>query len=217
MRVLFFFMALISPLHAKTTRFEVRDAVGRDVVQFVSQAPLDKTVGLTSSIAGWVELDPERLSTALKGEFEVDIRAFDTGMELRNEHFWGKYMTTAEFPTASFVFQRGESSDQKVLLNQEPVRVNVQGDLKIRGKVKAISIPLKLTYFKESEFTKQRLGGNLLKISADFSIDVTRFGIEFPDALKLVLSKTVNLSVDVVGTDALPQAVIPSPPHKPTR
>lgn len=211
-------MALISPLHAKTTRFEVRDAVGRDVVEFISQAPLDKTVGLTSGIAGWVELDPEGLSTASKGEFEVDVRAFDTGMELRNEHFREKYMATAEFPTASFVFQQGQSSSLKMLLNQKPVIVNVQGDLKIRGKVRTISTPLKLTYFKESEFTKQRLGGNLLKISANFSVDVTQFGIEIPETLKLVLSKTVNLFVDVIGTDALPQAVIPSPPpNKPTR
>ncbi|MCB0403913.1 MAG: hypothetical protein KDD51_03955, partial [Bdellovibrionales bacterium] len=87
LRTLFILFVLVqTSMASEWTRFEVRDAAQRDVVQFTSDAPLEKVIGVNSSLRGWVALDPNNLSKGVTGEFEVDMRTFDTGMLLRNEH-----------------------------------------------------------------------------------------------------------------------------------
>ncbi|MCB0416828.1 MAG: YceI family protein, partial [Bdellovibrionales bacterium] len=93
-------------LGSEWTRFEVRDAAQRDIVQFTSDAPLEKVLGVNSSLRGWIAVDPNNLSKGVQGEFEVDMRTFDTGMLLRNEHFRTQFLETNQYPFSTFKIDR---------------------------------------------------------------------------------------------------------------
>ncbi len=185
---------------AKPTRFEVKDIVGRDLVSFVSEAPLDRLVGITNHVAGWLEVDLENPQT-LRAELEVDMRSFETGIELRNEHFREKYLNTADFPFSSFSLKKSTFPPKSVLTDGKIVQGKLEGELKIRNIVKSVTVAAKLGYFKESELTKQRLGGNLLRLSGIVDIEPNQFGISVNENLKLLIAPKVKAHVNIVGTD----------------
>lgn len=196
---------------AKAARFEVRDAAQRDVVQFISDTPLEKVVGVSTGIVGWTELDPEAIGSGVKGEFEVDLRTFDTGNSLRNEILRDKFFQTAEFPSAVFTVSRLIRSDKSRLIDGQPTVMRVEGKLRVKGVTKSQAVLLKVTYFKSSETTRQRLGGNLLRVSCNFDLDLGSFGIPLPDAVRARVSQFVQVAVDVVGSDNPNANVVPIP------
>lgn len=197
-------------VESAVTRFEFRDAVQRNVVFFISDALLEKTVGLSNAIAGWIEVDPDRVGAGLNGEFEVDMRTFDTGIELKNEHLREKFLSTSEVPFSMFTLKRVASSAPPKLTDQQPVTLMVEGELKLKGVSKLVTLPLKLTFFRESEITKQRSGGNLLKLAANFEVDLPTFNIPWPENWRSRLARKIQVSVDALGTTAPPPVLIPT-------
>lgn len=207
--VLILFFSLSS--HSKNTRFEVKDAVGRNLVLFISEAPLEKTFGFTSFITGWLEFDLENICPTLQGEFKVDMRTFDTGIELRNAHLRDKFLTTGEFPFAIFTFKKCLNLSSGKILKGDKIDIEMEGNFQIRGISQMKSLHLFLNYFKETTLTKKRLYGNLLKLSTEFVIPFTPFGIPVLEPMKSVLSSEARVSVDLVATDASPPELIPIP------
>lgn len=182
-------------------RFEVRDAVHRDVVQFLSDAPLGRTIGTNQWIKGWVEVDLSNLKKATRGEFEVDMRGFDTGIQLRNHHLRDSFLTTQKFPYAKFTLDKVEHVSKNQLTVGQPVVAELSGTLHFRDVSQKMRVKAKLIYFKEDTETKKRLPGNLLRVSADFTMDLKTHGVPWEDSLKMHIAQFVKVSVDVVGTD----------------
>jgi len=208
---------------ARTVRFDMRDAVERNLVQFISDAPLEKTVGLSHSFGGWLELDPERLNDGIKGEFEVDVRTFHTGIDLKDDQVRDRFLGGSEYPIATYTITRLSSTSGPKLKEGQPVTARVEGTLQARGVSRPQPILLKLVYFRESELTHQRLSGNLVKMSATFDIDSGQFNVNVPDNLRSRVARFVQVMVDAVGTDSSPAASTPSvdglkpkEPQKPT-
>jgi len=193
----------------KNIRFDFRDAFQRDIVNFTSDAPLEKIIGLSTAVSGWLEIDPDKLAGPARGEFEVDLRTFDTGSAMRNEQLREKFLGTAEHPVASFSVSRLVNPSKPKLGDQQSVVAKVEGTLKIRGLSRPFSILTKLVYFKQSEMTKQRLNGNLLKLTGTFDIDLSAFSILLPDAFKYRIARFVQVSVDAVCTNAPVPALVP--------
>jgi polyisoprenoid-binding protein YceI len=212
----YFLISLILPLvaFAKSTRFDFRDAGSRNVIEFVSDGTLEKIVGLSTSFSGWMELDPERLSDSFKGEFEVDVRTFTTGIESRNDQMKEKFLNAGEFPVAVFTVTRLVSISRAKLGDQQPITAKLEGILKMKGMQKIQSILAKFVYFKESELTKQRLGGNLLKVSANFDLDLSQFNVSLPDNQRARLTRFLQMSVDAVGSDQPPILTQSAPAEK---
>ena len=203
---LLWFQYLSVLVFAKNVRFEVRDAVQRDLVVFTSDAPLEKVIGQTNAVVGWIALDIDNLTDPVTGEFEVDLRTFDTGMELRNDHFRDRFMNTSEFPFATFTIIRLINPPAKGKLGEQAVKLKAEGELKLKGLSKLLTVSMRLTYFKESPLSQQKLGGNLLRISSQMNVDVLSFGIPWNDTLKARLSRNVDVAIDLVGTDRPPLA-----------
>lgn len=199
-------VALVLPLVAlaKPTRFDMRDGGLRNLVEFVSDALLEKTVGISNAVTGWIELDPDKVGDGIKGEFEVDVRTFETGIEPRNEAVRDKMLLAPEFPIATFTLSKVMSVSKPKLAEGQPVIARVDGTLKAKGIQKPVPVNLKLVYLKESDVTRQRLPGNLLKVSATFDVDTALFGITVPDAFKSRFARFIQVSADVVGSDRPP-------------
>jgi polyisoprenoid-binding protein YceI len=209
-QIIFLFAFLLSSLsYAKLMHFDARDAVQRDVVQFSSDALLEKVAGISSSVAGFVEVNPDQITEGFKGEFEVDLRTFDTGSPLRNENLRDKFFNVSEFPTATFSFTRLVNASKPKLQDQQTVIARVEGSLKLKGVSKPQTITVKLVYFKASDLTRQRYQGNLLRMSTNFDVDTSQYNITIADSLKSRLARFVQVSADLVASDAPPPILVP--------
>lgn len=195
--------------YARPVRFDFKDAGMRNLVEASSEMPFERVVGLSNFIGGWIELDTERLAGPVRGEFEVDLRTFQTGIDARDELLREKVLNVAEFPKAIFVLEKFTKFSKPVLADGHTVHGRWEGTLKVRGVTKPQSMLVKLTYFRENEKTKQRAMGNLLKVDTSFDLDTSAFGFLIPETFRFQLSKFLQLSVDVIGTDRLPSVLPP--------
>ncbi len=203
---------------AKPVRFDMRDGLQRNVVYFVSDNALEKVVGLSTALWGWVELDPTDVGRGVRGELEMDMRTFETGLPARNQHLREKIFLSNENPAAKFTIKRLLKTPKKGLLSLQPVTVEVEGDLFFRGLTVSERVALRVTYMTESEKTRQRLPGNLLRAQATVSLDLGRYQIEIPDSMHLRFGPKVEVNLDAVGSDASPAgaaAVLPPEGPKP--
>jgi polyisoprenoid-binding protein YceI len=207
MRRLFILLAILLagvPVQARTTRFDFRDVGLRNLIHFVSDAPLEKILGISNFVSGWIELDPDHLGDNARGEFQVDVRTFETGIDSRNDQLRDKVFDAAEFPIAVFTVQKILNVSQPRLGAGQPISARIQGLMKIKGVSHPQDILVKLLLLGQTEVTKQRLAGNLLKLSASFDVDTSQYNLTVPDAFRERFSKFVQVEVDAIGTDSLP-------------
>lgn len=191
---------------AKPTRFEVKDAAFRNLIQFSSDAPLEKVVGTSHFITGWVEVDPQNLKGAFKGEWEVDMRGFEMGPDSRQMKLRETLLSTPEFPGASFKADKLLDPSANELAAGKAVTAKISGTLTVRGVARRHELAVKATYFPETDWTKKRLGGNLLKMSTTFDLALADVKFTIPDLLSGLLAPSLKVSVDAMGTDQLPVA-----------
>jgi len=198
-------LVALFPLSAFALRFDFRDALQRNTVYFVSDGLLEKTVGLTTAMTGWVEIDPDKPGETVAGEWEVDTRLFQTGFEGRNDVIREKFFKAFEFPIATFKATRWLTPPKK-LVDQKVQTAKLEGELTLRGVKKIVPVEVKLTFFKPSDLTSGRLSGQLLKVSAEFNMAPDEFSLPIPDIFKNRYAKQVQVHVDAVGTDKPPQS-----------
>lgn len=212
-RLLIFPLLVFSCLaFSKPTKFEVRDALLRDLMEWTFEAPLEKWVGIHPTVWGYIELDPENLNAGIKGEFEFDARAMETGSQARNDFIKEKLFLAQENPVGVLTLGKPLNISKPKLSDQQPVSIRLQSTLKWRGMSKNINLLGKWTFFKESEITKQRLMGNLLKMSLTFDVDLGAFGVSFQGNSKYKMPRYSQVSIDLVGTDATPPSLRPESP-----
>ena len=191
----------------RAVRFDMRDGGLRNLVQFTSDAPLEKVVGVSNTLAGWLTLDPERLQDGIRGEFEADVRTFETGMPSRNEQLRDVILNASAHPVATFKIDRVVATSKPRLVEGAPTLVRLEGSLKIRGVTRPQLVIAKLSYFRESPTTRQRLPGNLLKVSATLDVDTEQFQITMPAGFQALMARYVQITVDMVGSDRIPARV----------
>lgn len=189
------------------TMFFVNDPVGRNVVTFTSEAPLEDIVGTTHQIVGHIVWDPENPAKIGKGNFTVPIESLDTGIPLRNEHLRGEdWLNAAEYPQITLAIKsikNVEKEKETEAFTTYSLDMDVQ--LALHGQTKTMTIPGKATYFPESEKTRQRLPGNLLAGRSEFEVNLSDFGIA-SDIIGLKVANEIKIDVRFVATDAKPEA-----------
>lgn len=198
-------LALTVTTAAQTTlTFNVNDQRGRDVVTFTSKAPLETIIGKTSQATGFVTVDIDDVMSATTGKFSVDLASLKTGIDMRDGHMRDNYLETAKYPNAVFEMTKVISADSDVLTDQTPVNIVVDGNFSLHGITKAITIPLTVTYFKETESTKNRLPGDLLHIVGTFDILLSDYNIERPQFVILKVDQKQKVDIDLFGSTGLP-------------
>jgi hypothetical protein len=209
-KILFGLLVLFSSQSVWATKFEMKDLGQRNLILINSESSLERTVALSHFISGWVELNPEN-PDSINGEFEMDVRTLDTGIELKNMQIRDQLLSAQEFPIAKGSFSTSQGNGKIKLIDGKPVSVKVDCVFKIKNTTKTLPVSLKLTFFKESEESRQRLTGNLLKLSANWDLDLLSFGISIPTKSSALFAKSVQVSVDMVGTDRLPNNALSLP------
>lgn len=191
-------------------RFEMKDLAQRNLILINSDAQLERTVAISHFVSGWVEVDPDKVES-LTGEFELDVRTLDTGLELKNIQITEQLLASHEFPIATGTLNVSLGALKAKLIDGKPLTVKVNCVFKIKNRTQTLPVNVKLTYFKEGELSRQRLTGNLLKLSATWDVDLMAFGITIPEKSSALIAKNLSVSLDMVGSDRLPNNALSLP------
>ena len=167
------------PLPLKGARTVVlNDAVGQNLCQFVSSAPLEEFEGTADGIEGSFVLDPQNLE-ATRGRIRVAVASMRTGIARRDEHLRSPEWLDAErYPYIEFDLQ---GLRQVRITERTAGRVVLQavavGDFSLHGVRKPMELPIVMTYVPESEQTRQRAPGDLVQVQSEFTISLRDFDI----------------------------------------
>lgn len=172
----------------------------RNQATFESNAALEDIVGVSNTLEATVMINPSDLSGA-QGNVKVDLTGLKTGIDLRDEHLRSEnWLNTDKFPHAIFTLKKLEGASS--LTDGKAVSVKLHGDFTVHGVTKSVVADGELTYYKESEKTKARIKGNLLKVTANFVIKLADYGVNIPDMVIGKVDDNIKVSANFVATDA---------------
>ena len=200
-------VAGIQPAVATTFR---ADGDQRDVVQFISRAPLEKIVGRASNTKAEVKIADlsDIVDGAISVEFRVDLASVDTGIALRDTHMRDKYLETDKHPYAVFTVNDvlsahviepdGSKRTVQGLTAGQETFINAAGTFELHGVTRSITVgDLSVTYVPSSTHTKAVRPGDLLRIAGSFSFKLGDYEIERPQFVLLRVAEDVSIELDV--------------------
>lgn len=192
---------LSTSLFAQTFSADSKD--GRNQAQFISDAPFEKIVGLSSGLDATVVVNTNDITKNPMGKVKVPISNIKTGIDLRDEHLRSEMWLNADkYPYAEFQLTGIKNSSTNKLADGKKVNATLIGKFNVHGVTKDVEVPASLTYYKESEKTKAREKGNLLIASADFTIKLSDYGVQIPSMVVGKVNEDVKITTNFVASDA---------------
>lgn len=178
--------------------FSFNDAKGRNQATFHSKTPFDEVDGLTSTISGQVSFDVKDVKNTLKGDISLPTESLKTGIAMRDKDLKEpKWLDAEKYSTISFKITK-VTEVKKISANK--LTVNVLGDFNLHGTSMEIPVEVTMTYLDESAATEAREPGDLLGVTANFSITLSKFNVQNMILGKRV-SDNITIGVNIVGTN----------------
>ena len=177
----------------------LNDKVGHNQFIWVSDAPLESIKGSSEGVSGTLTIDPQDLSK-LRGTVETKSATMKTGNATRDNHLLSaEWMDVRRYPTISFSI----SSMKDVKTSGNMATGNAVGSFTMHGVTKPLTIPFKMTYVPESDKTRQRAPGDLVMISADFTISLKDFNIAGTEGnVGSKVGETIKINAQLFGNVA---------------
>ena len=199
----------INPCHAKMgTVFHIADPMNRNVVSFESDAPLEDIVGTSNMVQGYVVFDPNKPKGGVRGELMVPVTSLDTGIPLRDEHLQSAMWLNAKAHPHITMHINGASKVKKVKSTGDfaTYSMTVQGEFSVNGKSQKVKIPVKVTFLKQSEQTKQLLPGDLLAGRGEFEVSLSDHGVKgMEGVVGSKVNDTINVKVSFTASSEAPE------------
>lgn len=176
-------------------RYGFNDPNGRDTVAFVLDAPLETINGLSNSVTGHIRVDGGGKAT---GELRVPVSSIKTGNETRDGHLQNdRWLDAAKHPDIIALF---DGITLPELEDGKPQRVDSKVRLTVRGVTREVPVQVLITRMKESEMTRKRAAGDLLRVRAKFQVPLAEFGILRDGPLLLKVAEVADVNVDAWGS-----------------
>ncbi len=153
----------------------------KNLVKFISDAPIEEFEGVTSSIDGYLYWEGEDLLNKSELYFEVDLNTLDTGIGLRNRHMRENYLETEKYPTTHFKGAIVKAEKQE----DGTYRVLVQGKMFIHGVERMKSIKGVLTF-----------NGTSMQIASDFDVKLSDYNIPIPSIMFYKINEIMALKLN---------------------
>lgn len=186
---------------ALAEKFIVNDPNGRDNVKFESHAPLENIIGLTNQIRGEIEVDPADVAgEGTKAKFWVDLASMKTGITLRDRHMRENFLHTDKHPQAVFTLTNITTAEKKELKPGEKAELIADGLFELHGVEKSVRAAVSVVYLKESDATKAKAPGDLIRIQTHFRLSLPDYEIEVPEMLFIKLDKNVDIDIDAIAS-----------------
>lgn len=165
------------PLSAK--EYQV-DKSQKNIVKFISDAPIESFEGTTNSIDGYIFNKEDELKNS-KLYFEVDLNTLETGIGLRNRHMRENYLETAKYPLASYT---GNIVKTKKL-DDNHYEVTAKGKFKVHGVENDMTIDADVYIYDD-----------VLHLKSQFVVALTDHKIDVPSIMFVKIDENMDVRVD---------------------
>lgn len=194
-----FAAALLVPSASASAQSRSFTVASGSRIQFVSDAPLERITGASSSVSGSFSVDPSQLSSA-SGTVRVPVRSIRTGIDLRDEHLRGDgWLDAGRFPDATLEITGVEGASS--LRAGEVVRVTIRGRFTIHGVTRDVTASAQVRWMPASdELRVQGVEGDLIRAQASFEVSLPDYGISVNPLVRLKVSDTIRVNVTLRAT-----------------
>ena len=157
--------------------FDFKDPKGVNAIQFHLDSLLEPIAGTAGGVTGTVSFDPANPG-ATAGKIVVATSSLTVSNSMMTEHLQGaNWLDVANNP--EIVFELSQLADIQTAGNT--TSATATGKLTLKGVTKEISVPVKLTHLAGAfgkRINKPELGGDLLVIRGEFTINRADYGIQ---------------------------------------
>lgn len=198
------------PAFAKQKTYTVTPSE-KNTVKFTSDAPIEVINGNTHDINGKISYDDSFKFDAkhpFKISFDVDLKTFDTGIPLRNEHMRDNFLETAKYPKGTFEVTGVAPSANPPFKAGQVVTINSTGQFTVHGKTVSKNIPVQVTYHPGN------VPGDTIRVQAKFPIKLDEHGIQRPEVVFQKLAETIFVNVDAYGVASADTKIKPAKTKK---
>jgi polyisoprenoid-binding protein YceI len=166
---------------AAPVRADQYTATGDSKVEFLAKITASSFTAENEQVSGKVSHDAG--TGALSGgEIVVAAGAFETGMALRDTHTRDKYLEAKKHPKIRLVITGGSVSAKA------GAKGFVEGKLVIKGKEKAVKLPV----------TVKEVDGGELTVVAKWKLDIRDYGIAQPSFAVVKMEPVIDVTVTLV-------------------
>lgn len=177
---IFLLLFLSFPTNTNATELQV-DKSKKNLVKFISDAPLEDFEGITSNIDGYVFWNGTDTLSTSEFYFEVDLNTIDTGIGLRNRHMRDNYLETDKHQFAKF---KGRLSKIK-RTSDNKFEVLTKGKMEIHGVERELETTANIS-----------MKNGTYRLQCEFEIKLTDFKIKVPKLMFMKIDETIKLSLD---------------------
>jgi polyisoprenoid-binding protein YceI len=176
------------------------DRVGHNQFNWVSDAPLEKIQGTAEGVSGSLTIDP-RNPASIRGTITASVATMKTGNNMRDGHLRGdQWLDAARFPQISFTI----ASVKNVRKNGASTSGDATGSFTMHGVTRTLTIPFTLQYMEESARTRQRAPGDLVAITADFTVALKDYDVAGSKGIVgSKVGETIEVSAQLFGSTGL--------------
>lgn len=154
--------------------------VAHSQINFIAESQLVDAHGTFDSWEAAIQFDAANLS-ASSVVITIDAKSINTRIERRDTHLKSNdFFATDSFPTITFT--------STIINKLADDRVNITGDLTIRGTTKTITIPSRLVFYDA-----QRDAG---RVKGQTTIDRHDFGVSYQPAVNKI-SPEIQIQFDI--------------------
>jgi|WetSurMetagenome_2_1015567.scaffolds.fasta_scaffold37999_2 polyisoprenoid-binding protein YceI len=163
------------------------DRSAKNVVKFISEAPLEEFDGVTDKIDGYLrwtgdQIPPDQTNwQSCELYFEVELNGLDTGIGLRNRHMRDDFLETDKFPYASF---KGHLKDLQKTSDTLYTAV-AEGTFNVHGVDKPLNV--------NATVIPSPAG---LRVQCNFEVKLPDYNIKIPKLLFMKVNEVIRLQVD---------------------
>lgn len=187
----------VAAVTAAPVSFDFKDPKGVNAIQFHLDSVLEPISGTASGITGTVAYDPASPATTT-GKIVVETASLKVPNDTMTDHLTGKNWLNAE-ANPEITFEITGLSEVKTM--GDTVTATAHGNFSLMGVTKTITVPVKLTLLPGAfgkRINKPEVGGDLLVVRGEFTVDREAFGIQPGKNLDKV-AKEIELSIAIVG------------------
>lgn len=175
---------LLSVSYTLSKEYQV-DKSKKNVVKFISDAPIEDFEGVTNSIDGYIFNEQDELEGS-EIYFEVDLNTVDTDNGLRNRHMREDYLHTDKYPLTTY---SGKITESKKV-DDKHYKVKSEGKFKVHG--------VETTKEIEADIYKY---GKTLHIKTKFVVPLSDHNIEIPSIMLVKIDENMDLRLDFYTTE----------------
>lgn len=177
--------------------FKTNDAIGKNAIAFVSDAPMEKINGTADNLNGTFTLNPADLEST-KGKLTVKVRDMKTAITKRDDHMYSPMWLDADaHPTVTYEITGLKDIKVSMKDGRKVATATATGNFTIHGVTKPLTAKVELTYLDESPETKKRASGDLVMVTATFTVTLKDHKIAGKEG---VVGKSVGETIEVTAS-----------------